>query len=258
MTYTPTAIINLIGEKEKLEERRRQLMLQAGRLNVSSAKARKILFEGALRRLLLIIESISIVFDTIPPSTVAIPPRKAITLATICLHAHVLNVYGFLDCLAHIWVIERNVLSASGAPLPRQHVGLRSENSTVRRSLPEELNATLNKYDGWFDGLERYRHSLAHRVPLYIPPSLVDPSKREEYQVLNRDWNLELDDVRRSELQTKMDSISHFKSIMLFDLDESDGVFFHAQMVADFLTITSIATKLFAALSANKPQPWQP
>lgn len=226
-------------------------MRQAGSLSISSAKARKLLFEGALRRLRLIHEAISIIFDAIPPSTIVPPQEQTVRLATICLHAHVLNVYGFVDCLAHIWVIERNVRSATGTPIPRQHIGLRSENISVRASLPKHLQEILSTYDDWFAGLEKYRHSLAHRVPLYIPPHLVDPRNEKAYNRLNRLWLVELDDTRRKNLQAKMDGISHFKSIMLFDLDEIGEVFFHEQIVVDFLTIASIASEIFGALAKN-------
>ena len=248
MSYSKEGLNDLEAERAKLEPARRSLMLRAGRLSLRSASAQRILFEGALRRLKLIHLSTDLIFEHIPPDTNRPPPERLVGLVTLCLHSHFINVYGFLDCLAHVWVLEKNITQDNGKAIPRTKIGFGKKCVWVRASLSKDALAKLLEFDEWFEYLEQYRHSLAHRIPIYVPPNFVDPKNTDEYLELNRAWMMATTKDETMKLEVRMDAISHFKSLALFDLDEAREIFFHAQIIADLKTIESFASAIFRAL----------
>lgn len=50
--------------------------------------------------------------------------------------------------------------------------------------MPAELQAYLAEHDAWFEYLEDYRHALAHRIPLYIPPRQLGPTAQGEFAAI--------------------------------------------------------------------------
>jgi|SRR5208337_2350506 len=84
-------------------------------------------------------------------------------------------------------VLERGVTQADGKPLPDTWVGLRSVNRAVRDSIPQAFRDYLIGLEPWFDRLDNFRHALAHRIPLYIPPYVVKKDDVEAYEALERD-----------------------------------------------------------------------
>lgn len=69
---------------------------------------------------------------------------------------------------------ERNVLTPKGVLLPAYQVGLGLAYPKVRDSMTPEFRAYLDTREPWFEQLKDYRDSLAHRIPLYIPPFTLD------------------------------------------------------------------------------------
>lgn len=143
---------------------------------------------------------------------------------------------------------RKKVTRPDGKPIPDSHIGLGNRNKSVRATLPPTFSLQLEQFDDWLNYLALYRHSLAHRIPLYIPPHLVDPKHEAEYQQLEQAIMLELDPARRKAFEDRQMSICHFKSIMLYDLDKSREVFFHAQSIADFKTLETITDSFVLAL----------
>src|SRR5712671_1522714 len=88
----------------------------------------------------------------------------------ICIQAFTFNAFACLDNLAWIWVCEKKLTTEQGDPIPAGKVGLGKKCKLVRRSLPADIRKYLKSLDAWFDHLENFRHALAHRIPLYIPP----------------------------------------------------------------------------------------
>jgi hypothetical protein len=248
MTFYKEGLLELESERQQAEQARRKIVLRAGRVVLHSDAARRVLYQGALRRLKMIHHCTALIFELIPPNTNRPPPERSISLVTICLQSHFIHVFGFIDCLAHLWVLEKGLTQSNGKAIPRTKIGLGRNNDLLRSTLPAETLAKIEEFDNWFEYLEMYRHSLAHRIPLYIPPNFVDPKNATKYSALNEAWLTELDDKESERLQKEMDQISHFKSIALFDLDEAPCIFFHPQVIADRKTIEVIASAVFDAL----------
>ncbi|WP_162901315.1 hypothetical protein [Breoghania sp. L-A4] len=122
------------------------------------------------------VRAIDVVFEKLPPELDTIPDRDTVVDATLMIQAFVLNAFGCLDNLAWIWVCEKPVLNARGKELGPLEVGLGPKRRDVRASFSKEFVAYLEKRQDWVDKhLKGFRDSLAHRIPLYIPPYIVSP-----------------------------------------------------------------------------------
>ena len=84
-------------------------------------------------------------------------------------------MFGCADNLAWLWVEEKGVTKPDGSPLPANSVGLGTKYKPVRDSFSQAFRDYLTAKQPWFTQLENYRHALAHRIPLYIPPYRIDP-----------------------------------------------------------------------------------
>jgi hypothetical protein len=95
--------------------------------------------------------------------------------AAIAIQAFTMNAFGCIDNIAWIWVHEKDIKNGNGTELQRKHVGLRKPK--VHDKLTKEFQAYLATRQDWFDSLVDFRDSLAHRIPLYIPPYVVPKAR---------------------------------------------------------------------------------
>ena len=216
-------------------------MVMLNGLELNDTKSKEITNQGVVRRVSLIAASISELFSVLPPATESIPEKSKRELATLLLHSNILNTFGLLDCWAHIWVNEYGVKHKNGRQLHNSEIGLGPKCKIFRRSLPSSLGDYLSQRNDWIERISKLRHSLAHRVPPYIPPHMVDPGNEKMYNRLNADWFSTLDSNARGNLETELNNISHFKAWLIYDLEESPPIAFHAQLIVNFLTIEELS-----------------
>lgn len=106
--------------------------------------------------------------------------------AVVHIQAFTFNAFACLDNLAWIWVCEQKLTTDKGEEIPPTKIGLNKRCRIIRRSLPADFRAHLKSLDAWFDHLENFRHALAHRIPLYIPPCVVREQDVPRYELLDR------------------------------------------------------------------------
>src|SRR5205085_2909290 len=75
----------------------------------------------------------------------------------------------------------------NGKHLSPMAIGLLPKYVLVRASLPQHFREYLASFDEWFGYLENYRHALAHRVPLYIPPRSLNPTAQANFAQLENE-----------------------------------------------------------------------
>jgi hypothetical protein len=217
-----------------------------------SARAREFAYHGFCRRLDTMIHCIDKVFTKLPPELDAIPSRDVVADATIAIQAFVLNAFGCLDNLAWIWVEEKPVTDKNGDPLDRGRVGLGKKSTEVRDSFSPDFVAYLDKRQPWVDYLKGFRDALAHRIPLYIPPFIVDPKHVDEYNRLEDESGAalgRLDLERYDKLQAEQKRLGVYQPWMTHSASEkARGVKFHAQMLADYLTIDEFGREVLTEL----------
>src|SRR5690606_11859393 len=95
------------------------------------------------RRLNMMQHSAERIFEVLPPD-IENHDRAQLLDAAAFLQVFMMNTYGAIDNLAHIWCAEVPVTGSSGQPLNRNDIGLRPKSKKVRASLPVDLQQYLN------------------------------------------------------------------------------------------------------------------
>jgi hypothetical protein len=139
---------------------------------------------GFCRRLDTLVRSIDCVYELLPPDREEIPKRDVVVDAAIAIQAFTMNAFGCLDNIAWVLVYEKGIKGKGGKELERLEVGLGKKN--VRDSLSKEFHAFLDGKQDWFGNLINFRDSLAHRIPLYIPPYVVPKPNIPKYNELEK------------------------------------------------------------------------
>jgi len=217
-----------------------------------SAPAKEHAHHGFVRRVKTLVRCIQNVFEALPPHRDTVPSSEAISDATINIQAFVFNSFGAIDNLAWIWVNEKGLKKKNGSPIPDAYVGLRKANKLVRESFSPEFCGYLEKLDNWFENLDDFRHALAHRIPLYIPPFVISPENEPRYHGLEeRKWAaLVQQDFRQYEnLDAEQATLGFFRPWMRHSfLENSTPIVFHVQLLADFNTIEELGEKFLIEL----------
>jgi hypothetical protein len=205
---------------------------------------------GFCRRLETLVRSIDRVYDLLPPDQEIIPEHDVVVDAAIAIQAFTMNAFGCLDNIAWILVYEKGIKNGDGRELERNEVGLGKKK--VRKKLTEEFRNHLDKNQQWLGRMIEFRDSLAHRIPLYIPPYVVPKPNVEKYNDLERKkWEepatgdpAEYEKVQQAQLQ-----LCQFVPGMMHSMfEESPQIEFHSQLLNDYITIDAYGLTLLDEL----------
>lgn len=215
-----------------------------------SDRAKEYALHGFSRRLGTLVRAIDQVYKILPPEREDIPEHDEVVDATIAIQSFVFNTFGCLDNLAWIWVYEKDVKGKDGNALDSKRVGL--GNKDVRRSFSNEFRAYLESRQTWFENLKDFRDSLAHRIPLYIPPFIVTPETVDEYNKLEQASG---EAMRRADineydrLQAEQKRLGKFRPWMTHSqFEKAPSVVFHSQLVADYVTVDEFGRTMLEEL----------
>ena len=233
--------------------RKTQSLIEAFLLhNFLTNEGQEYAHHGIARRLGTLEYAIQRVFECLPPTLDDLPDRRSAKDATIFIQAFVFNIFGLLDNLAFVWAFEADVKGNNGLPLPNGRIGLTKDKIRLRESLPTDAQQYLEKSDTWLVNLERFRHSLGHRIPLYIPPFCIDPENAERYRTINEQKREALnkhDFEYHEQLSAEQTALTFFRPWMQASLnDPLPPVVFHAQLISDFATAEEISWTFIKAL----------
>ena len=207
---------------------------------------------GFIRRLGTLSRCINNVFTILPPEYSTLPNRDKLSDAAINIQAFVINIFGTIDNLAWIWVYETNLTQDDGLPIPKEWVGLGSKNKIIRSSFSQGFQNHLEDMDSWFDVIGNLRHSLAHRIPLYIPPYTISSAQFEAYNNFENKKNAAFaswDINEHDELTAEQQKLTKFKPWISGSIgDNPRPIVFHAQLLNDFITIEDLAWKILEEL----------
>jgi hypothetical protein len=223
-------------------------------LNYKDSRAREYAVHGFSRRLKTLVRCIDNVFKILPPDRTELPSSGEIFDAMINIQAFVFNVFGSIDNLAWIWVREKPVRNEDGSEIHKSKVGLGKgeKYEYVRGSFSPEFQQHLTGLKDWFDHLENFRHALAHRIPPYIPPYVVPKDNEAAHQQLGdriAEAFRRLDFVEKKRLEAKQEALATFVPQMTHSFEEESAfVFFHPQLLTDFLTIEGLAENMLKEL----------
>ena len=107
--------------------------------------------------------------------------------------------------------------------------------------------------DGWFLQIGNLRHALAHRIPLYIPPYVIQDADAAAY----RDFEIKMTEAIKQQEFTEYDRLSieqlklgRFRPWVQHSFEEgAKPIVFHPQMLADFNTIDELGQKMIQELN---------
>ena len=216
----------------------------------ATARGREFGQNGFVRRLQCLHRCLSNVFENLPPSLEEAPHRDTRHEAELQIQCFVFHTFGAADNLAWIWVSERNVTRDNAAPLADGAIGIRKP--LVMRSFSEGFRTHLQARQQWFEYLENFRHALAHRIPLYIPPYVVTQANAPRYNELQvaMDQALAARDIERhARLDAEQRRLTLWQPFMQHSITEDAGrIVFHSQLLADFNTIHELGTMMLKEL----------
>jgi hypothetical protein len=217
-----------------------------------TAEGREYGIHGLARRMFNIAWCIQRVYELLPPQLDVIPDHASRKDAEVFIQAAVFGVYGALENLAFVWAFERAVPDKNGKPLSHMKIGFNSKRKEFWSSLPVELQ----EYFGcemnvkWRSNLESFRHSLGHRIPLYIPPYLVKLPDYENLEKSKNDALGKLNMEAHGRLQAEQTKLRTFKPMIAHSLnDGTPPIIFHAQLLADFNTVEEACRNVFEKLT---------
>lgn len=193
---------------------------------------------GLCRRLEILARTIDQVYDLLPPSQEEIPNREKVIDATIAIQGFIMNAFGCLDNIAWVLLHEKDIKFNDGTPLDQRDVGLGKK--PLRKKLSAQFRAYLDGKKDWLANLISFRDSLAHRIPLYIPPYAVLKPNQEKYQELEKSkWAdpAKSDPKEYARLTAEQLKLCQFIPGMMHSIFDSPKVEFHNQLLNDYVTI---------------------
>lgn len=220
-------------------------------------RAKEFALHGFTRRIGIMKRCIDNVFRITPPANVQRLEKEDRSDLVINLQAFIANVYGAFDNLAWIWIQEKDIRGKNNQPLTQTQIGFSEKYVAFRKSLPQEIEDYLNsdRHKAWFSYLEGFRHSLAHRIPLYVPPYVLNEAeiKKEKELEAKRMPLLKAHKFDEYEsLSSEIDELGKFVPWMTHSfVENSPQAVFHVQMLADWNTIEEIANKFMAEFRKN-------
>jgi hypothetical protein len=249
--FSDAAVAELVDSAAMVRSRAYALIEAFVSIGYSSDLAREHARHGFSRRVSMLSRCIHLVFRELPPDLEGLPEAATLLDATISIQAFVFNAFGALDNLAWIRVSERGLKNEDGKPLPRDQIGLSSQCKRVRATFSQDTQDYFATLEPWFAHLTDFRHALAHRIPLYIPPYSVGESRLTEYEALGRRvWSAQGDE--RERLKADRLALAVFQPVMKHSFaDPKPPVMFHSQLLTDFGTVEQIGKRILAELRAD-------
>jgi hypothetical protein len=251
MYFTEEALAQLAEGLGELDEKYLQIYEPYLTRAYVSDRGREFGQQGFARRLQSLKRCIERIYEILPPESEDHPDDDARHDAELIVQAFVFHIFGAADNLAWIWVCEKNIRRANGVELAESAVGIRKE--AVRRSFTDRFRALLDERADWFTYLESFRHSLAHRIPLYIPPYVVTHANEaayHEFDVRMAQAAARGDFRERENLKWQQKELTSFRPWMQHSfVEEAHPMVFHVQMLADFNTVHEMALMLLDDLA---------
>lgn len=250
MVYAQDSVDDISEKYHQLNLMHTNLILKLGTFqqNLKDEKAREYILHGVGRRLKTLIQCIDNIFNIFAINRIEHLSKEELSNLSINLHAFFINVSGVFDNLGWVFVYEKNLFGRRrDGKVERHGVGLFKDDT--QKHISDTLRDYLqsDRMTTWYeDYTKNYRDSLAHRIPLYVPPSILTKEQSEDFNTIESEiQKLDLsdeDDIYKwGELQDKQRSLgvaSHYFAHST--REDGQPVLFHAQIISDYLTIDEV------------------
>jgi hypothetical protein len=258
-TYSAEQVKKLQQDAERVGSEL-ELLVQDGvshAQRIADEEIRSHLKHGASRRLNILSESVRRIFFLFPPQQERPLPRQVLVEAQIYLHAFVINLSGVFDNWAWAFILRHGLREQVG---DRTNIGMFRK--PTQRLLPSLLSDYLTSESivTWHRKyLTGYRDSLAHRIPLYIPPATWTLEDSQLYERLDAEI---ADCIRQQQfehlddLRNQQDAIGTASPVFVGAFsgeDASKPVFLHSQVIADATTVAEFGRRYYSAWHQPPP-----
>lgn len=237
----------LYADYNRLRREIERLLLQLASQNrdFEDNTVRDHFFYGAGRRLRGLRKATENIYNLFPLETTQPLSEDVLMDVQINLHAFVINLYGIFENWAIAFTARHGLEQVVTNPMHRSF--FRRE---LRSHLPDTLHSyvTSEAFTTWRDKyLKNYRHSLAHRIPLYIPPAWFTEEEGVRYNELEEekfelllgwDGSSEVDNVleRVKAIEGQQENIGRpcpTFTHSFIENDEVEQVYLHPQLLSD-------------------------
>lgn len=214
-------------------------------------RVKEYLSQGAGRRVGVIAHCLRRIFHTFPPSLDVPLGREDRYDVQVAHHAFVMNLYGFFENLAWAFILRHDLEKTVGG---KKKIGLFVK--ATQALLPTELRSylTSTQMADWHDKyLKNYRDALAHRIPLYIPPSTWTPDDviesetlqaQEHAAIFSGKWEL-LEEIR--DKKATLGKPCLFFAHSFNDTDDPRPIYLHPQLLCDAKTVLDFTPRFLAS-----------
>jgi len=245
MQYTEQQIQNLMSDFMQIKEACQNRCYKLSAIEFTDERANEFLKHGFLRRLSMIFHCITRVFQIYPPKRTKILDRYERLDIEAFIQTFMINLYGAIDNLAWIVNAEKQL------NLSKNKISL--YNKQIQQYFTQEfktyLNDTQNGYfKKWYEEyFKNFRHSLGHRIPLYVPPFGVE--EVEKYNEINIEKSKALSTLnlnKYDKLEETEEGLKHILPFYMHSFEEqSKTIILHPQLIVDFKTLMELTDNFF-------------
>jgi hypothetical protein len=236
--FHPDTLMSLQEDLKLLTPQWAELIDAFESLELNNPQSREYVFHGFLRRLSTLKRCIENVFEIHPPQKIENPSKNNLEDLKINLQAFMFNCYGCIDNLAWVWVKETYFNYQS-----RKNIYFFY--NKIKQQLSPDFATCLENLSPWFKYLEDFRHALAHRIPLFIPPFTINSEDEELYKQIELEIYAAIgkgDFAEYTKLLEEQHTLGKFLPLMTHSFSESSkSLIFHAQLIVDWKTMRHLA-----------------
>jgi hypothetical protein len=226
--------------------------------SLKSERAREFMQNGVNRRLWLLYRCVERIFDLFPPDRIERLEQNDRLDVEICLHAFLINTYGIIENIALALAYENNLVENKSKHKLKINLFRRDFRSLLNPQLRSYLSK--NTVTQWYNEYAKnYRDALAHRIPPYVPPAVLDAGQRGKFENLDQEISRlhQVGDFDRILiLRNEQERIGKSNPLFVHSFsEEALPIYLHPQLIADFATIEQLlktAIANFYCESENK------
>jgi hypothetical protein len=226
------------GELSRFTE---QVLRTAAKL--TNSKAKQYLRYGVGRRLRMILVAYCGVFDTVAPDRKEPLPLKEMAAVSRDLNIIYINIRGALDNYA--WCIYHDRDMSKTFKWSETQVGL-FHGLFLKAAQLANLKSMLDGHKDRNDDLKSRRDPSAHRVPLYVPPAILNVAEAARHEAIWKErWEaIEKGDYERdTELANEQHRLGTFRAQFMHDPDDG-GLPIYATVPTDVGKLITIGNAI--------------
>jgi hypothetical protein len=234
-----------LAVRQELSHFTEQVLVTAAEL--TNGKAQQYLRYGVGRRLRMILVAYCGVFDTIGPDRKEPLPLNEMAAVSRDLNIIYINIRGALDNYA--WCIYHEREMSKTFKRVQTQVGL-FHGLFLSDAHLANLKSVLEEHIDWNDDLKSRRDPSAHRLPLYVPPAILNEAEAARHEAIwtERQEAIQKGEYERdTELANEQHRLGTFRPHFLHDPDDG-GLPIYDTVPTDVGKLITIGTAIHGDL----------